>query len=173
MTTASVDRMKKAEKNHALTVDTMRSIMNGTYEFPEEKKAREEKEKQEAAARAEAEKAKQLPPSPDVPGNASTDAPAAPAENGAPSTPAVSAGTDPAPAPAPEDDVFKGDQERPEVLKVVLAGDRLRKYYPDVSMTPREIEDDIYGKLERCRQIDEKQRAKEQIFKKEKGGTAR
>ncbi len=172
LTTASVDRMKKAEKNHALTVDTMRSIMNGTYEFPEEKKAREEKEKQEAAARAEAEKAKQeLPPSPDVPASTSTAAPAAPAENGAPSTPAVSGGTAPAPAPAAKDDVFKGEQERPEVLKVVLAGDRLRKYYPDVSMTPREIEEDIYGKLERCRQIDEKQKAKEQIFKK--GGPAR
>lgn len=167
ISTATVDRMKKAEKNHALTVDTMRSIMNGTYEFPEEKRAREEKEKQEAAARAEAEKAKQeFPPSPDVPGNASTDAPAAPAENGAPSTPAVSAGSAPAPAPASDDDIFKGEQERPEVLKVVLAGDRLRKYYPDVSMTPREIEEDIYGKLERCRQIDEKKKAKDEIFKK-------
>ena len=30
----------------------------------------------------------------------------------------------------------------------------------------REIEEDIYGKLERCRQMDEKQKAKDSIFKK-------
>jgi len=35
-----------------------------------------------------------------------------------------------------------------------------------VNMTPREIEEDIYGKLERCRQMDEKQKAKDSIFKK-------
>ena len=33
-------------------------------------------------------------------------------------------------------------------------------------MTPREIGEDIYGKLERCRQMDEKQKAKDSIFKK-------
>ena len=68
--------------------------------------------------------------------------------------------------PEQEDDPFKGKQERAENTKVILSGDRLRKYYPDVSMTPREIEEDIYGKLERCRQMDEKQKAKDSIFKK-------
>lgn len=171
MSTAATERMKKAEKNGDLSFTTMKGILTGTYEFPEEKKAREAREKQEAA-RAKEEKSKQeLPPSPDVPASTSTAAPAAPAENGAPSTPTASGGTAPAPAPATEDDIFKGEQERPEVLKVILAGDRLRKYYPDVSMTPREIEEDIYGKLERCRQIDERQRAKDEIFKK--GGPTR
>lgn len=65
-----------------------------------------------------------------------------------------------------EGDPFKGKQERAENTKVILSGDRLRKYYPDVNMTPREIEEDIYGKLERCRQMDEKQKAKDSIFKK-------
>ena len=68
--------------------------------------------------------------------------------------------------PEQEDDPFKGKQERAENTKVILSGDRLRKYYPDVSMTPREIEEDIYGKLERCRQMDENQKAKDSIFKK-------
>ena len=68
--------------------------------------------------------------------------------------------------PEQEDDPFKGKQERAENTKVILSGDRLRKYYPDVSMTPREIEEDIYGKLERCRQMDEQQKAKDYILKK-------
>lgn len=78
-----------------------------------------------------------------------------------------------APAKAPEaaksaepaDDVFKGDQERPQYTKVILAGDRLRKYFPDVSMTPREIEDSVYDALEERRQRQEKQRQKDDIFK--------
>ena len=63
------------------------------------------------------------------------------------------------------DDVFKGDQERPQYTKVILAGDRLRKYFPDVSMTPREIEDSVYDALEERRQRQEKQRQKDDIFK--------
>lgn len=65
----------------------------------------------------------------------------------------------------PADDVFKGDQERPQYTKVILAGDRLRKYFPDVSMTPREIEDSVYDALEERRQRQEKQRQKDDIFK--------
>lgn len=65
----------------------------------------------------------------------------------------------------PTDDVFKGDQERPQYTKVILAGDRLRKYFPDVSMTPREIEDSVYDALEERRQRQEKQRQKDNIFK--------
>ena len=62
-------------------------------------------------------------------------------------------------------DVFKGEQERPQYTKVILAGDRLRKYFPDVSMTPREIEDSVYDALEERRQRQEKQKQKEDIFK--------
>lgn len=56
-----------------------------------------------------------------------------------------------------------GKQERPEFTKVILTGDRLRKYYPDVSMTPREIEEDIYSKLEFFRQRDERAKNKPQL----------
>ena len=51
-----------------------------------------------------------------------------------------------------DDDITKGPQERPEETKIVLKGDRLRKYFPDVSMTPREIEESIYSALEERRQ---------------------
>ncbi|MGM9586149.1 MAG: hypothetical protein ACI3VA_01490 [Candidatus Limivicinus sp.] len=38
------------------------------------------------------------------------------------------------------------------MTKVILTGDRRRKYFPDVSMTPREIEDSVYDALEERRQ---------------------
>ncbi len=53
-----------------------------------------------------------------------------------------------------------GKQERPEYTKVVLAGDRLRKYFPDVMMTPREIEESIYEALEERRQRQQKEKEK-------------
>ncbi|MBR0313402.1 MAG: hypothetical protein IJQ98_13520, partial [Oscillospiraceae bacterium] len=65
-----------------------------------------------------------------------------------------------------EDDPFKGEQERPEETKIVLRGDRLRKYFPDVSMTPREIEDSIYSALEERRQRQLHQQQKPNLLKR-------
>lgn len=85
----------------------------------------------------------------------------------------VSPGPTPPSVPAPKppepgkvDEPFKGAQERPEHTKVILSGDRLRKYFPDVSMTPREIEESVYDALEERRQRQEKNKQKEAIFKK-------
>lgn len=85
----------------------------------------------------------------------------------------VSPGPTPPSVPAPKppepgkvDEPFKGAQERPEHTKVILSGDRLRKYFPDVSMTPREIEESVYDALEERRQRQEKSKQKEAIFKK-------
>ena len=47
----------------------------------------------------------------------------------------------------------------------MLRGDRLRKYFPDVSMTPREIEDSVYDALEERRQRQERAKAKSDIFR--------
>ena len=77
----------------------------------------------------------------------------------------------PAQTPAQEKDPFKGEQERPEYTKVILAGDRLRRYFPDVNMTPRQIEESVYEALEERRQRLEKQKQKEAILKK--GGPTR
>ncbi len=71
-------------------------------------------------------------------------------------TPAV-----PAPSASP---VEKPDRENSYVTKVILTGDRLRKYFPDVSMTPRQIEDSVYDALEERRQRLEKARQKSEIF---------
>ena len=47
--------------------------------------------------------------------------------------------------------------------KVVLGGDRLRKYFPDVSMTPDEIVDSIYSALEERRQREARMKQKTEI----------
>lgn len=60
------------------------------------------------------------------------------------------------------------DRENTYTTKVVLTGDRLRKYFPDVSMTPREIEDSVYDALEERRQRQEKAKQKAEIFKDKK-----
>lgn len=170
LSTVRVERMKKVEKAGKLTEAAMRDILEDKDLAPKKP--------------------------PVLSGNATPATPTAPATPASPPTPAtpssgpalVSAALDPpaTPTEAPpagpsggdtpkgqdlnppvgESDIFKGAQERPENVKVILTGDRLRRYYPDVTMTPREIEEDIYDKLDRCRKMDERQAAKEQIFKK-------
>lgn len=69
--------------------------------------------------------------------------------------------------------VEKGqDRENSYVTKVVLMGDRLRKYFPDVNMTPRAIEESVYEALEERRVRQEKLKQKAEIIKP-KGGDAR
>jgi len=50
-------------------------------------------------------------------------------------------------------------------LRVILRGDRLKQYFPDSSMTPREVEDSIYSALEERRQRQERLRKKSELFK--------
>ena len=75
-------------------------------------------------------------------------------------------------APAAREKPESGAQDRENSYetKIVLRGDRLRTYFPDVSMTPREIEDSIYDALEMRRQMQEKAKQKAEIFGKEKKG---
>ena len=77
--------------------------------------------------------------------------------------------TTPAAVP-PKPTVEPQDRENSYETKIVLRGDRLRKYFPDVSMTPREIEDSVYDALELRRQMQEKVKQKAEIFGKEKKG---
>ena len=166
LSTERVEYLKRVEKAHKLNESAMRKVLSGEN-ILDPPKVVPEPIKQETSTPAPTQPSPQpssqpaaavsspapvIPPSPDV---------AVPPAHVVPSTPV----TDPA-APTQEADPFKGKQERAESTKVILTGDRLRKYYPDVNMTPREIEEDIYGKLERCRQMDEKQKAKEALFKK-------
>ena len=85
--------------------------------------------------------------------------------------PSVTAGKETAPAAVPpKPAVEPQDRENSYETKIVLRGDRLRKYFPDVSMTPREIEDSVYDALEERRQRLEKQKQKAEIFSKDKKG---
>ncbi|MDE6261480.1 MAG: hypothetical protein K2M42_11620, partial [Oscillospiraceae bacterium] len=97
--------------------------------------------------------------------------PDVPQAEGAPAVPPQPVEGQDGPAPTkgqPQEgkDPTEGKQERPEYTKVVLAGDRLRKYFPDVMMTPREIEDSIYDALEERRQRQQKEKEKLTIFPK-------
>ncbi len=86
--------------------------------------------------------------------------------------PSVTPGKETAPAaPVPPKSAAEPqDRENSYETKIVLRGDRLRKYFPDVSMTPREIEDSVYDALEMRRQMQEKAKQKAEIFGKEKKG---
>lgn len=75
-------------------------------------------------------------------------------------------GTAAVPSKPENDDITKGPQERPEETKIVLKGDRLRKYFPDVNMTPREIEESIYSALEERRQRQLHQQQKPALLKR-------
>ena len=105
-----------------------------------------------------------------VPFPSAPAAPAAPVQNAAPVSPAQA--TPPAPAAADPVKSSEGAQDRENSYetKIVLRGDRLRKYFPDVSMTPLAIENSIYDALEERRQRLEKQKQKAEIFGKDKKG---
>ena len=171
LSTERVEYLKRVEKAGKLTEDAMRKVLDGEN-ILDPPKVVPLPVKQETNSPAAAHPTPQaattapssssvIPSSPDV---------AVPPAHVMPTTAVpvsvVNRDTSSGAVPEQEDDPFKGKQVRAENTKVILSGDRLRKYYPDVSMTPREIEEDIYGKLERCRQMDEKQKAKDSIFKK-------
>lgn len=171
LSTERVEYLKRVEKAGRLTEDAMRKVLEGEN-ILDPPKVVPLPVKQETNSPAAVHPAPQVAatapsPSPVIPSSPDV---AVPPAHVVPTTAVpvsvvnrdASSGT----VPEQEDDPFKGKQERAENTKVILSGDRLRKYYPDVSMTPREIEEDIYGKLERCRQMDEKQKAKDSIFKK-------
>ena len=103
-------------------------------------------------------------PDNDVPFPSTGTAPTQAASSVTPSKETTPAAVPPKPAAEPQ------DRENSYETKIVLRGDRLRKYFPDVSMTPREIEDSVYDALEMRRQMQEKAKQKAEIFGKEKKG---
>ena len=180
-TNERITRIKKAENAGKKLDDmTLRSILDDKDIAPKQPPQTQAPAPQQPSATtqsaptaqapqpASAPATETIPVSPDVaaqtPGTAAapvnTEQPAAEQK---PEAPAVGASEASKPE---EDDPFKGSQERPEETKVVLRGDRLRKYFPDVNMTPREIEDSVYAALEERRQRQIKEQQKAAIFKK-------
>lgn len=148
--------LKSLAKTEKLDYDKIRDVLEGRYPPP---KVVEQPKPVEPAPRPSMAPTS-IPNSPDVSAGAapSTVIPVPPpmAEPKPVTTPAV-----PAPSASPEE---KPDRENSYVTKVILTGDRLRKYFPDVSMTPRQIEDSVYDALEERRQRQEKARQKSVIF---------
>lgn len=194
-----IERMKKVEKSGRLTEKAMRDILDDKDIAPKAPPF------QPASAPAPAPIAPTVSapapaastPTPSTPAasaptpNAPATPSMAPPASSIPKSPDVAAPVTPvvpfstitarnnatgnAPAKPAEADPFVGKQERPESTKVILSGDRLRKYFPDVNMTPREIEDKVYEAIDFYQKYQEKQKQKAAIFDKNKGkgGTAR
>ena len=163
LTNERIERAKEAEKTGKLDDTALRGILEDKDIAP----------KQNISPPDTAAKAQSAPPAsraiPDPPQPVSVSSTSTVP---IPPSPDVKTFTNPPQTTAPttstskDVDSLKGEQERPEYTKVILAGDRLRKYFPDVSLTPREIEESIYDALEERRQRQEKLKQKEIQVKK-------
>lgn len=173
-----VERMRKVERSGRLTENAMRDIIDDKDIAPKSKFV----PSVEIIHHAPMSTPTPVPtpvsitpsipkpdPTPSITLPTPTSAPAS--EPPKPVTPSVPAKAE-APKPA-EPDPFVGKQERAEETRIVLRGDRLRKYFPNVEMTPREIEESIYDALEERRQRQERQRQKAEIFKSGKAAPTR
>ena len=174
ITTERVERMKKTEKAGKLNEQAMRDILEDKDLAPKQTTpppAPQPPAQQPPAPPNSPSAPPPIPPSPDVKPEQTAGAPPSTPEPATPAGPSAPENTSPPAGPAanvpPEEKTpFKGEQERPEYTKVILAGDRLRKYFPDVMMTPREIEESIYDALEERRQRQQKEKEKLTIFPK-------
>ena len=177
VTNDRVERMKKVEKSGKLDESKMREILEDKDIAPKQTvppapapSAPVTPTTTPAAAPSTAPTASAAPTATTIPASPDVKTTTPPANEPAQAAPAAAA---PAPAnpagdkaPEKDNDIFKGAQERPESTKVILAGDRLRRYFPDVNMTPREIEESVYEALEERRQRLEKMKQKNEIFKR-------
>lgn len=174
LSTERIEYMKKVEKACKLDENSMRLVLEGENVLeppkvvPMPQPAPTAPAQSQPGAKPDAQGEPSLPPSPDLKPQPEQPKPS-PQEPAVPPTPApapAEPGKQPDQHPAKETAEQKGEQDRPEYTKVILAGDRLRKYFPDVTMTPREIEESIYDALEERRQRLEKKEQKKDIFKK-------
>ena len=179
--------LKKVAEKESLTEKKIRDVLEGNYPPKVVEKPKPITPPAPAAPSAPAMAPAGVPRSPDIPvppvppeqpkaadnvvpfpPAAAASVQTAPGNNAAPTatmqTPSAPTTEPPKPVAEPQ------DRENSYETKIVLRGDRLRKYFPDVSMTPREIEDSVYDALEERRQRQEKQKQKAEIFSKEKKG---
>ena len=173
LSTERIEYMKKVEKAGKLDENSMRLVLEGENVLeppkvvPMPQPAPTAPAQSQVGTKPDTQGEPPLPPSPDPkpqpeqPKPATQESPT----QAAPAPAPVESGKKPEPV-SKEADGRKGEQDRPEYTKVILAGDRLRKYFPDVTMTPREIEESIYDALEESRQRLEKKEQKKDIFKK-------
>lgn len=172
LSSENTNRLKEAAREEKLDYDKVRDVLEGRYPPPREAETEPHVEKSEAAdtpAPKEAAVLLSIPPapvtvpeSPDVTETARPE-PAAPEAANQTEETSMPGAVEPR-EPAPKA-VEAQDRESSYTTRIVLTGDRLRKYFPDVSMTPREIEDSVYEALEERRQRQEKLKQKTEILK--------
>lgn len=150
-------RLKEVARTEKLDAGKVRDVLEGRY--PPPKVVEKPKPVEAVKAPAPPMAPTDIPKSPDIP------APPKPG-NVVPFVPPVpERKTEPALNTVAVKAAETQDKENSYVTKVILTGDRLRKYFPDVSMTPREIEDSVYDALEERRQRQEKLKQKAEILK--------
>lgn len=169
LSSENTNRLKEAAREEKLDYDKVRDVLEGRYPPPREVETEPPGEKSEAAetpAPKEAAAPLSIPPAPmTVPESPDVIEAAQPE----PTAPEAAKQTEEIPRPGavePREPAPKAveaqDRESSYTTRIVLTGDRLRKYFPDVSMTPREIEDSVYEALEERRQRQEKLKQKEE-----------
>ena len=150
-------RLKEVARTDKLDAGKVRDVLEGRY--PPPKVVEKPKPVEAVKAPAPPMAPTGIPKSPDIP------APPKPG-NVVPFVPPVpERKTEPASNTAAVKAAETQDKENSYVTKVILTGDRLRKYFPDVSMTPREIEASVYDALEERRLRQEKLKQKAEILK--------
>ena len=150
-------RLKEVARTEKLDAGKVRDVLEGRY--PPPKVVEKPKPVEAVKAPAPPMAPTGIPKSPDIP------APPKPG-NVVPFVPPVpERKTEPASNTAAVKAAETQDKENSYVTKVILTGDRLRKYFPDVSMTPREIEASVYDALEERRLRQEKLKQKAEILK--------
>ena len=174
--------LKKVAERESLTEKKIRDVLEGNYPPKVVEKPKPVTPPVQVAPTTPPMAPSSVPKSPDistpaaqpssnvVPFPSASAAPAAPGQSASPVPQAQTASAAPAAADPGKSAEGAQDRENGYETKIVLKGDRLRKYFPDVSMTPREIEDSIYDALEMRRQMQEKAKQKAEIFGKEKKG---
>ena len=169
LSSENTNRLKEVSRGEKLDYDKVRDVLEGRYPPPREVETEPPGEKSEAAetpAPKEAAAPLSIPPAPvTVPESPDVIEAAQPE----PTAPEASKQTEEMSLPGPVEPrepapkaVEAQDRESSYTTRIVLTGDRLRKYFPDVSMTPREIEDSVYEALEERRQRQEKLKQKEE-----------
>ncbi len=174
--------LKKVAASESLTEQKIRDVLEGRYP---PRVVEKPKPVTPPAPTTPAMAPTGIPKSPDVPVPLSASVPPKAPDNvvsfpsgkavsvqaAAPSSPSAPVASPAVPSASPAKLASEPqDRENSYETKIILRGDRLRKYFPDVSMTPREIEDSVYDALEDRRQRLEKQKQKAEIFSKEKKG---
>ena len=170
LSSENTNRLKEVSRGEKLDYDKVRDVLEGRYPTPREAEIASPGEKSEAAATpAPKEDAAPLSippaPAPELPDAMETGQPEPAAPEASKQTEEISLPGPDEPREAAPKAVEAQDRESSYTTRIVLTGDRLRKYFPDVSMTPREIEDSVYEALEERRQRQEKLKQKTEILK--------